>query len=205
MLSSVALRGLYAITDGNADDLVARTAAAIAGGARIIQYRDKSSDPQRRATEAAALLTVCHAAQVPLIINDDIELAVTVGADGVHLGRDDADLGSARERMGGLAIIGISCYDDLAAAQAAETAGADYVAFGRFFPSRSKPNASGAPLSILSQARHMLQLPVVAIGGITPDNGDALVQAGADMLAAIEGVFGATDITEAARAYARLF
>ncbi len=142
---------------------------------------------------------------IPLIVNDDVELAAAVGAAGVHLGRDDAALQAARTRLGAEAIIGISCYNDLQRARQAAQAGADYVAFGRFYPSHSKPQAVLAEPALLSQATTELALPVVAIGGITPANGRALLAAGASMLAAIHGVFGQPDITAAARRYADLF
>jgi thiamine-phosphate pyrophosphorylase len=202
------LQGLYAITAGDTATslgLTEQVARAIAGGARIIQYRDKSDDPIRRLAEAEALSRLCRERGLPLIINDDIALAALVGAAGVHLGRDDTTLAEARERLGMEAIIGVSCYNRFELAQSAIAAGADYVAFGAFFASPTKPEATPADIDLLIRARRELGRPVVAIGGITPENGRALVAAGADMLAVISGVFGAPDINAAARRYADLF
>ena len=205
------LRGLYVITpdraaNGSADPgppLVDLVASAIQGGARVVQYRDKGPGWSRR--QAAALLTLCRAAGIPLIVNDDIELAAAVGADGVHLGRDDADPRRAREVLGPEALIGVSCYDRLDLALAAERAGAGYVAFGSFFPSPTKPHAVRPGPDLLTEARRALGVPLVAIGGITPQNAGALIAAGADMVAVISGVFSAPDVTAAAQAYSRLF
>jgi thiamine-phosphate pyrophosphorylase len=200
------LRGLYAITPEDAGpDLTRRVELAIAGGARVIQYRDKSRDLVRRRTQAQALCKLCRAAGTRLIINDDPLLAAAVGADGVHLGRDDGDPAQARRLLGPGALIGVSCYDRLELAIAAQAAGADYVAFGSFFPSATKPDAVRAEPDLLRLARAVVGLPLVAIGGITPQNGAALIAAGADLLAVVSGVFSAPDPRAAAAAYARLF
>jgi len=204
------LRGLYAITSAallRAPGALPRAVeAALAGGARLIQYRDKAGgDAVARRDTAKALLGLCRAHSALFIVNDDVELALAVGADGVHLGQGDLPLREARRRLGGLATIGVSCANVLEHAVAAQDEGASYVAFGRFFPSRTKPDAPPAELALLRQARARLQVPICAIGGITPANGAALVEAGASMLAAVEGVFGVSDIEGAARAYARLF
>lgn len=199
---------MYAITDSaliTPDKLTEAAARAIMGGAAVIQYRDKGTDTTRREREARGLLALCRAHGVPLIINDDIDLAATIGADGVHLGRDDITLDEARRRLGDTTLIGMSCYNDLARAEAAQAAGADYVAFGRFFGSHTKPNAVQAGVELLHQAKQQLDIPIAAIGGITVENGAALIEAGADMLAVIHGVFGQTDITGAARSIALLF
>ena len=201
-------RGLYVITRPTPRGSLAlreEVAAAIAGGARWVQYRDKGEDAARRVEEAAALAQLTRRRGVPLIVNDDPRLAAEVGADGVHLGRDDSALRPARRLLGPSAIIGISCYDRLDRARAAQAAGADYVAFGRFFPSRSKPQAVPAGVELLRAARRELYLPLVAIGGITPENGRALVRAGANMLAVIHGVFGQPHPGRAARAFDRCF
>lgn len=201
-------RGLYAITDSHlipADKLTDQVAAAIRGGAAVIQYRDKSSSPEQRQQQTATLVSLCHDHGIPLIINDDAELAAAAGADGVHLGKSDSTLRSARKRLGANAIIGVSCYNELERAVEAAREGADYVAFGRFFPSQSKPDAVTADPELLRQARQRLSIPVVAIGGITPENGPPLVTAGAQLLAAIHGVFGQADTEAAARRYAELF
>jgi thiamine-phosphate pyrophosphorylase len=202
------LRGLYAITDSRlipADRLVDAVSHAIAGGASMVQYRDKESSPQLRRAQAIALQTLCEARGVPLIINDDVELAVHCGAAGVHLGRDDADLATARARLGTGAIIGVSCYADLERARAAAAAGADYLAFGRFFPSQTKPEAVPADPALLAAARRELDLPLCAIGGITPANAAPLLEAGADLLAVIQGLFGQPDVRAAAARFQALF
>ena len=200
--------GLYAITDSQlipAGKLLEQVEQAIAGGACLIQYRDKQHSETERRYEAARLVQLCEQQGVPLIINDDVELAREVGAAGVHLGRDDASIRHARQRLGTQAIIGASCYNRLDDALDAARAGASYVAFGRFFPSHSKPDAVQADIALLQQARAQLDLPITAIGGITPENGRQLVEAGANLLAVIHGVFGQTDIQEAARQYTRCF
>jgi thiamine-phosphate pyrophosphorylase len=200
--------GLYVITDSQlipAGELVARVSLAIQGGAAIIQYRDKQQVGTARRREVAALATLCRAHHTPLIINDDTDLAAAVGASGVHLGKTDRSIRQARETLGPAAIIGVSCYNDLERASVAAQAGADYVAFGRFFPSTSKPDAIQADPALLTRARQQLDLPSVAIGGITPENGAPLIAAGADLLAVIHGVFGQPDISKATARYTRLF
>lgn len=207
------LRGLYVITEqvqfqANSSmppSLIQDTEQAILGGAALVQYRNKSLDSKRREKEAKALAVLCHRYQRPLIINDDVELARRVKADGVHLGRDDSSLIAARQQLGQQAIIGISCYNDLSLALAAEQQGADYVAFGSFFPSPTKPTAVVAAIELLQRARKQLNIPIIAIGGITPRNGADLIKAGASALAVISGVFGQADIGQAAQRYARLF
>ncbi|MEN8206849.1 MAG: thiamine phosphate synthase [Pseudomonadota bacterium] len=200
--------GLYAITDAHLippGELIDRVAAVIRGGAAIIQYRDKSSNHENRRQQATALALLCNDHDIPLIINDDVELAAATGASGVHLGKTDSSVRSARAALGANAIIGVSCYNALERAVEAVSEGADYVAFGRFFPSQSKPGAVTANPELLGRARQILRIPVVAIGGITPENGQSLVTAGAHLLAAIHGVFGQADTEAAARRYAELF
>jgi thiamine-phosphate pyrophosphorylase len=198
--------GLYAITAENhasPQALAEKVKAALRGGARAIQYRAKSSQSQMQ--EARLLLAECKAFHVPLIINDDVELALAMGADGVHLGKDDGSIQEARKKLGAAAIIGVSCYNSLERAVDAQAQGASYVAFGRFFPSASKPDAPCAHIETLVAAKQRLHLPIVAIGGITPENGLPLIQAGADVLAVIDGVFGADDPQRAALAFRPLF
>ena len=200
--------GLYAITDSRLTPpgtMIERVSLAIDGGAAVIQYREKLLTLEERRRQAWALAELCHERDIPLIINDDIELAAACGAAGVHLGQDDAPVGRARRRLGRRAIIGVSCYNQLERARTAAGMDASYVAFGRFFPSKSKPGAQQAQPALLKQARREIKLPIVAIGGITPENGAELVHAGADLLAVIHGVFGQTDIRAAAQAYAALF
>lgn len=197
------LRGLYLLTRPG-PDLLDATAAALRGGAHLVQYRDKSDEAERRFDEARQLRVLCTTAGAMFIVNDDLELARRVSADGVHLGRDDADIMEARSALGDTAIIGASCYDSLERARHAASAGADYLAFGSFFPSPTKPDAVRATPALLTAARGELGLPLCAIGGITPENGAELVAAGADMLAVISGVFDAGDAEAAAGKFARL-
>ena len=198
-------RGLYLVTPDEPDGecLLTRVAPLLAEAA-CLQYRNKTGDPGVRLQQARALRALCVQRGVPLIINDDVALAVAVEADGVHLGEHDVAIDDARARLGKAAIIGVSCYDDLARAQRAAAAGADYVAFGAFFASPTKPNAPRAAPELLRQAV-VLGLPRVAIGGITPENAAIVVAAGADLIAVISGVFDAPDPAAAARACRALF
>lgn len=202
------LRGLYAITSAalcrHPERLAAAVDAALVGGARLIQYRDKESDAAAKARNARALLALCRRHGAPLIVNDDVALARAIGADGVHLGAGDLPLPQARAQLGA-ALIGVSCANRLERARAAQEAGASYVAFGRFFASRTKPDAPQAELTLLREARAALRVPICAIGGLTPLNARAVIDAGADLVAAVDGVFGARDVAAAARAYAELF
>jgi thiamine-phosphate pyrophosphorylase len=198
------LRGLYGLTPGLDDTalLLAKVAAALEGGATAIQYRNKDATASLRQTQALALARL-HAARGALyIVNDDPTLAASVGADGVHLGEDDVSIMSARELLGPDRIIGVSCYNDFERASAAVEAGADYVAFGSFFPSSTKPAARHANLGLLQRARS-LGVPVVAIGGIDADNARMLIDAGADAVAVISAVFkhdDSADVKAAAEA-----
>jgi len=200
--------GLYAIADSHLlkrGTLTEQVSLAIDGGAVLIQYRDKHLPREIRGRQAQALASLCHERDIPLIINDDIELAAACGAAGVHLGQDDVPLSQARRQLGRRTIIGVSCYNQLERARAAAGMGASYVAFGRFFSSNTKPGAVQAQPALLTQAHREIKLPIVAIGGITPENGGGLIHAGADLLAVIHGVFGQSDIRAAAQAYATLF
>lgn len=201
------LTGLYAITvEGvHGEALFSQAHAALSGGSRILQYRDKSSEAQRREEEAQTLLTLCRKHDAILIINDDLELCLQSGAHGVHLGRDDPDLKLARKLLGADKIIGVSSYNDLQLAHDAVAGGADYVAFGAIYPSSTKPSAANAGLALLRQAKTELDTPIVAIGGITPENALPVIQAGADMLAMIQGLFGQDNIQLAASKVTRLF
>ena len=200
----LARRGLYAITDGPRDDLVEVCAAAIEGGAVLLQYRDKTADAVRRSNEARALAALAARYRVAFIVNDDVDLAAAVGADGVHLGEGDVDISTARAKLGAGAIIGVSCYDSLERARTLAARGADYLAFGAFHASPTKPHARTATPALLREAE-ALGVPLVAIGGITAANGGTLIDAGADYLAAISAVFGAADVRGAAQAFAALF
>lgn len=202
------LRGLYAITPNPSpgrEKLRVWVRAAIEGGARVIQYREKSDDCLRRRIEARELLEICQTSRVPLVINDDIVLAAEIGAHGVHIGVEDQGLEHARAALGDRSIIGVSCYNDLGRARAAQAGSASYVAFGSFFASPTKPEAPPAELELLRRARDELDIPLVAIGGITPENGRALITAGADMLAVISGIFAQPDVKAAAHAFSSQF
>src|SRR5689334_3840286 len=166
--------GLYAITDGPRDDLLPACEAAIDGGAVLLQYRDKTDDAGRRLAEARALAALCARRQVALIVNDDVDLALASGAMGVHLGEDDADITSARAKLGPCAIVGVSCYDSIERAHTLAAAGADYLAFGAFYASPTKPNARKATPALLRDAK-ALGVPLVAIGGITAANAGPLI------------------------------
>lgn len=199
--------GLYAITSATPDTerLLTQVEAALAGGAAAVQYRDKSDDVARRHEQASELVALCRRFGVPLIVNDDLRLADLADADGVHLGRDDGSVREARIILGKGKLIGASCYQDLALAQAAQDAGANYVAFGSFFPSQTKPAAARADVTLLREAARALRLPIVAIGGITAANATPLLDAGADSLAVLSALFDAPDPRAAAHALNQLF
>ena len=201
------IAGLYALTPERSDtDAMTRcVAAALSGGATAIQYRNKTATPKLRLRQALALRELCAGQGATFIINDDIDLARAVDADGVHLGRGDATIALARARLRPTALVGASCYDSLELAEAAVADGADYIAFGSFFPSSTKPDAVRAGLPLLSTAKARWKVPVVAIGGITPDNARALIEAGADAVAVISALFDTADVTAAARSFVALF
>jgi thiamine-phosphate pyrophosphorylase len=197
------LRGLYALTPdgGDSAQLFARVGAALEGGIALLQYRRKQATPEVRRVEAIELAKLCRQRGVPFIVNDDVELALEVAADGAHVGREDLAIPLAREKLKGR-ILGVSCYNDAAAAEAAVAAGAGYVAFGSVFASPTKPAAARAPLELF---RARLGVPLCAIGGITLANAPQLIAAGADLLAVITDLFDAPDIAARARQYAKLF
>ena len=199
--------GLYAITPdlADTDDLLYRVRAALAGGARVIQYRNKTADPQLRLTQARALQSLCSARGVPLIINDHLDIALAVDAAGLHLGGEDGDIAAARSRLGAGKLLGASCYDRLELAEAALAAGADHIAFGSFFASSVKPDAVRPPLDLVARAKERFNVPVVGIGGITPGNAPQLISIGVDAVAVISAVFAAPDIEAAAREFQSLF
>lgn len=183
---------LYGITDSQlmpGEQLFDKVEAAVKAGVDWIQYRDKSGDRTRRTEEAQTLITLCHRHGAKLLINDDLELARRIGADGVHLGQDDTPVHEAVATLGQGAIVGATCHASLQLAVKAEAEGATYVAFGRFFPSRTKPGATPAPLSLLRDARARIHLPSVAIGGINADNARRLIDAGATTLAVCHSLF----------------
>ena len=204
------MKGLYAITDTDnlsTEIMLSKTEEILRAGARFLQYRNKQVQVGEvtRNTEAIQLRELCRQFSVPLIINDDITLAIEVNADGVHLGKNDSSLSDARERLGNKAIIGCSCYNDLDRAVNAVNDGVDYIAFGAFFPSPTKPDAVHAAPDIILRAKQQFALPVVAIGGITPENGQTLIDAGADMLAVISGLYRSEDSLDITTKYVNLF
>jgi len=202
------IKGLYAITDTanlSSEIMLTRTEEILRAGANLLQYRNKQADENTRITEAEQLRELCRQFSVPLIINDDIALAVQIGADGVHLGKTDSTIADARKRLGDKAMIGCSCYNNLDRAQQAAKSGADYIAFGAFFPSPTKPEAAHATPDIIQTAKQKFKLPVVAIGGITPENGQSLIDAGADMLAVISGIYASKTPFNTATKYIDLF
>ena len=206
-LLSHAIKGLYALTPDSSDtaDLLRRVRLALSGGVQVLQYRNKIADNALRLNQARALRELTREFGVTFIVNDDAQLAATVDADGVHLGAKDGEITTARALLGHNKLIGVSCYNQLTLAHSAVKAGADYVAFGAFYASTVKPEAAVATQDLLRKARAELAVPIVAIGGISADNGAALVQAGADALAVISAVFDAADIQQAAKKLTKLF
>lgn len=201
------LRGLYAITP--ADNLLPRLSTlvglALDGGVKLVQYRNKEAAMPLKRAQAAELLRICHAHDARLIVNDDVWLAIEIGADGAHLGRGDGDPVMARQALGPKRLLGVSCYDDVERAVAAEAAGADYVAVGSMFASATKPQAPRASLEMIVEAKRRVKVPVAAIGGIKLENAPSLLEAGADMVAVLSDLFDAMDIKGRAAAYQALF
>jgi len=206
-MSHPGISGLYAITPNEVDtaNLVRLTQQALTGGVRSIQYRNKTADSVLQLEQAASLVRLCREFHVPLIINDDLDLAVEVGADGVHLGMEDMAVTEARRRLGPGKIIGASCYNQLRYAVEAERHGANYVAFGTFFVSITKPGAATVSINLLYQAKQHLHIPIVAIGGITSDNAAELIHQGADAVAVSNSLFGAVDVQSEAKKISCLF
>ncbi|PHS73238.1 MAG: thiamine phosphate synthase [Cycloclasticus sp.] len=200
-------KGLYAITpqQNDTDVLLQQVEQALLGGIALLQYRDKSSSPDIKRSRANALRKLCTKYQAPLIINDDAELALTCHADGVHLGQSDGSIQQARQLLGAQAIIGVTCHHHLKFAAQAEKEGADYVAFGRFFASNTKPGEALATTDLLLGAKRQTTLPIVAIGGITLSNAPPLINAGADYLAVIENIFVQKSIRSYCQQFSSLF
>ena len=203
----VSLSGLYGVTPDDADSarLLTRVRAALEGGMRILQYRNKSADARLRREQATALRALCRDYDAALIINDDLELALAVDADGLHLGGEDGSLAAARARLGPGKLLGASCYRSLDNAERAIAEGADHIAFGSFFVSTVKPGAVRSTPSLLTEAKQKFKAPVVAIGGITLENASVLIAAGADSVAVITALFSAPDVTLAAKKFNALF
>ena len=201
------IRGLYAVTpdEPDTDALCLKVEAVLAGGASVLQYRNKTAAAALRAEQAERLHALCRRHGVPFIVNDDLALALEAGAEGLHLGRDDGSIREARARLGPERVIGVSCYDELQRARDAVREGADYVAFGAAYPSRIKPDAVHAAPALYAAAKRELPVPVVAIGGITLDNAAALLALGVDALAVISALFDAEDVKRAAQSFEALF
>ena len=201
------MKGLYLVTPDwdDTDRLLDVSEQAILGGATLLQYRHKTASDALRDEQAAALLQLCRRLNVPLIINDHVALCDKLDADGIHVGGTDASVAEVRARVGADKIVGASCYGDLQLARDASAAGASYVAFGGFYPSRVKKYAVTTPPDIVSHAISELPVPVCVIGGMTVDNSQVLVQLGAHMVAAISSVYGSDDARAAATAFTNLF
>ncbi|WP_206605670.1 thiamine phosphate synthase [Pelagibaculum spongiae] len=202
------LRGLYVITDEQltaGDSLAKKLEAALEGGAKVVQYRDKSHGFDYRLAQALRAQTLCFAYDALFLINDDIELASYMLADGVHLGQSDISLTEAREKLGERAIIGISCEGSIELAEKAVEQGADYIAFGAIYPSKTKPDAATISVDVVQQAKQKFTLPVCAIGGIELSNAQPLLNTGCDMLAVVNSVFGQDDIQQAATSFSQMF
>jgi thiamine-phosphate pyrophosphorylase len=198
--------GLYLITPDDTDTqrFLKRVIPLLNPNIAILQYRNKLADLQQQLEQSNVLLTECRRLGIIFIINDNIVLAKSIQADGVHLGEHDGTIAYARQQLGGGAIIGASCYNSLASAQKAANDGADYIAFGAVYASATKPQAQQANLAIFSQAAH-LQIPMVAIGGLTPDNAARTIAAGANFIAVIGAVFDAPDPAKAINAFISYF
>lgn len=201
------VRGLYVVTPDwdDTDRLADATEQAIRGGARLVQYRHKSAGAAVRKDQASALLQVCRRHGIAFVINDHVELCVELDADGVHVGGTDVSVAQARARVGEKKIVGASCYGTLQLARDADAAGATYVAFGGFYPSRVKQYALQTSPDIVTHWKQESSLPVVVIGGMTQENCQPLIAHGADMVAAISSVYMQADVTAAARAFSALF
>ncbi|WP_323144622.1 thiamine phosphate synthase [Massilia phyllosphaerae] len=201
------MRGLYLVTPDwdDTDRLLEATRRALEGGAALVQYRHKTASDPLRAEQAGALLALCRRHERPLVINDHLDLCLRLDADGVHVGGTDVSVPQVRAALGRDRIVGASCYGQFALAEAAQAAGASYVAFGGFYPSRVKVYDVSTPPDIVARAKAALRVPVVVIGGMTVENTRPLVGRGADMVAAISSVYGAEEPYEAARTFAELF
>tara|TARA_R110000782_G_scaffold40283_5_gene93083 strand:- start:1140 stop:1766 length:627 start_codon:yes stop_codon:yes gene_type:complete len=199
--------GVYVITDCEnitPDELLRKTEIILSAGIALFQYRNKTKDKERRLGLALELQSLCQQYKTPFIVNDDLNLAKEIAADGVHLGQHDTSIDTARKVLGNK-IIGISCYNDFNRAIIAERSGADYIAFGSFFPSTTKPEAAKADIELIIKSKEKFNIPVVAIGGITPENGKQLINAKVDFLAIISGIYSSTNTIEATLAYKNLF
>jgi len=207
MRDSFIIKGLYAITPDSADlnTLIQKTKSAIEGGAFMVQYRSKIQDRDVKMQQCAAILRLCREYEIPCIVNDDVDMCRILEADGVHLGEKDDNIAEVRHILGEDAIIGSSCYDQLDRAKSAQKEGASYVAFGAMFPTSTKPNAPRASLALLKEAKREIQIPIVAIGGITVNNAHDVIKTGIDAIAVITSLYEAKSIKETAETFAKMF
>jgi thiamine-phosphate pyrophosphorylase len=207
MQDSFIIKGLYAITPDSADlnTLIQKTQLAIEGGAFMVQYRSKIQDIEVKMQQCAAILRLCREYDVPCIVNDDVDMCRTLNADGVHLGEKDDNIAEVRRILGEDAIIGSSCYEQLDRAKSAQKEGASYVAFGAMFPTSTKPNAPRATLALLKEAKRDIQIPIVAIGGITVNNAHDVIKTGIDAIAVITSLYDAKSIKETAETFVKMF
>ena len=207
MRDSFIIKGLYAITPDSADlnTLIRKTQLAIEGGAFMVQYRSKIHDRDVKMQQCAAILRLCREYDVPCIVNDDVEMCRFLEADGVHLGKNDDNIAEVRHILGEDSIIGSSCYDQLDRAKQAQKEGASYVAFGAVFPTPTKPNAPRATLELLREAKREIQIPIVAIGGITMNNAHDVIKTGIDAIAVITSLYESNSIKETAETFSQMF
>lgn len=203
----MSMKGLYIVTPDwdDTEKMLAATEAALKGGVALVQYRHKTASPELRKEQASALLALCRKHNRPFIINDFVELALELDADGIHVGGTDAPVAQVRAEIGADKILGASCYGSMELAQKAHEAGASYVAFGGFYPSRVKKYEVSTPVDIITRAKQQLPVPVVVIGGMTQENAVPLIKAGTDMVAAISSVYMTDDPQAAARGFVQLF
>jgi len=207
MRDSFIIKGLYAITPDSADlnTLIQKTKSAIEGGAFMVQYRSKIQDRDVKMQQCAAILRLCRKYEIPCIVNDDVDMCRILEADGVHLGEKDDNIAEVRHILGEDAIIGSSCYDQLDRAKSAQKEGASYVAFGAMFPTSTKPNAPRATLALLKDAKREIEIPIVAIGGITVNNAHDVIKTGIDAIAVINSLYEAKSIKETAETFVKMF
>jgi thiamine-phosphate pyrophosphorylase len=207
MRDSFIIKGLYAITPDSVDlnTLIQKTKSAIEGGAFMVQYRSKIHDRDVKMQQCDAILRLCREYEIPCIVNDDVDMCRILEADGVHLGEKDDNIAEVRHILGEDAIIGSSCYDQLDRAKSAQKEGASYVAFGAMFPTSTKPNAPRASLALLKEAKREIQIPIVAIGGITVNNAHDVIKTGIDAIAVITSLYEAKSIKETAETFAKMF
>jgi len=207
MRDSFIIKGLYAITPDSADlnTLIQKTQLAIEGGAFMVQYRSKILNRDVKMQQCAAILRICREYDIPCIVNDDVEMCRVLEADGVHLGENDDNIAEVRRILGEDSIIGSSCYDQLNRAKQAQKEGASYVAFGAVFPTPTKPNAPRATLELLREAKSEIQIPIVAIGGITMNNAHDVIETGIDAIAVITSLYESNSIKETAETFSQMF